>query len=62
MENIKICPFCGSPYANKPEIVSYYNNHEGSQYFVRCTYCDATSRHSGSESEVVRAWNRRVEE
>ena len=64
MENIRLkaCPFCGSPYANKPKVVSYYNKYTGRQYFVECTYCEATSRHSGAESEAAEAWNRRVEE
>ena len=61
MSRIKACPFCGNPYANKPEVVSYYNRYTGSQYFVECTYCGASSRHSESESEAVKAWNRREE-
>ena len=60
-EELKPCPFCGSPYANKPQVMSYYNSYSGRQYFVECTFCGATSRHSGSEEYVVEQWNKRVE-
>lgn len=59
LEEIKECPFCGSPYANKPVVISYYNRYSGTQYFVRCTNCDATSCHTGTEEEAIRKWNLR---
>ena len=59
-EDIKNCPFCGSRYANEPEAMSYYNSYTGMQYFIRCTYCFASSRHTNSEKEAIIAWNRRA--
>lgn len=61
-DEIKNCPFCGSCYANKPEVMSYYNSYTGRQYFIKCTYCFATSRHTNSEKEAIIAWNKRIGE
>lgn len=58
-EKLKDCPFCGNPYANKPEVRTYYNGYTGRMYFVECTHCGTTSRHSTSVEEVVKVWNRR---
>lgn len=63
MENkeLKDCPFCGSPYANKPVVRTYYNSYTGRMYYVECTYCAAESKHSQSEEEAIRSWNKKVE-
>ena len=58
-DKLKPCPFCGSPYANKPILKSYYNGYTGRMYFVECTYCGATTAHSLSDLEVIKKWNKR---
>lgn len=56
-DKLKPCPFCGSPYANKPILKSYYNRYTGRMYFAECTHCEAASAHS--QSEVIKKWNKR---
>ena len=52
MENkLKPCPFCGEDSAHIPII--------GSNYFVRCIFCGASTRIFYDEAEAISAWNRR---
>lgn len=61
-KKLKECPFCGSPYTNKPGVRSYYTCYPHRMYFVECTYCGATSRHSASEEEAIKSWNARKDD
>lgn len=57
--NLKECPFCGNEFA-EVVVKSYYHRQLGRQYFVECTKCGATSKHSDVEEAVVQLWNTRI--
>ena len=65
-EELKSCPFCGSPEGTKPETVYLWQafdlpvtNENAYDIVVRCEYCGAVGEACSYKNQATEAWNTR---
>ena len=59
-DELKPCPFCGSPAYTDHETAEIMGRHTGHKFVIACRWCEASAPGAATFAGAVDEWNRRA--